>query len=197
MESAVILAGGKSTRIGRNKALLDFGGEPLIGRICRILREAFDHVFVSANDEDTYKFLGVPVIPDSFPGAGSLAGIHSGLLACASQHCFFAACDMPFINIDLVRHLHRVIDDHDVIIPVSNVGYEPLHAFYSRRCVTYIEDQIKQGELKIIDFFPLVNVREVPGEEIHLYDPEEISYWNINTTDKYELARRRLEEKNV
>jgi molybdopterin-guanine dinucleotide biosynthesis protein A len=194
METAVILAGGKSSRIGRNKALLDFGGEPLIGRIHRILKQGFQHVLISANDEDTYKFLGAPVIPDIFPGGGSLAGIHSGLLTCPSPHCFFVACDMPFINIELVRYLHRLIDTYAVVIPVSDQGYEPLHAFYSRQCLSHIQNQLEHGNLKIIDFFPLVKLREIKRDELRLYDPEELSYFNINTTDKYEHAKRRLEQ---
>jgi molybdopterin-guanine dinucleotide biosynthesis protein A len=194
METAVILAGGKSSRIGRNKALLDFGGEPLIGRIHRILNTAFRRVLISANDEDTYRFLDAPVIPDIFPGGGSLAGIHSGLLTCSSQHCFFVACDMPFINIELIRYLHSLIDGNDVVIPVSDQGYEPLHAFYSRQCLSYIQSQLEQGDLKIIDFFPLVKLREITRDELRLYDPEELSYFNINTADKYEHAKRRLEQ---
>jgi molybdopterin-guanine dinucleotide biosynthesis protein A len=194
MESAVILAGGRSTRIGRNKALLDFGGEPLIGRIYRILQEAFEQVYISANDKDTYTFLGAPIIQDVFPGGGSLAGIHSGLLSCPSQYCFFVACDMPFLSIDLVRYLYKIRNDHDVVIPVTSVGYEPLHAFYSRRCLSYVQKQLEKNNLKIIDFFPQVKVREVSGEELRIYDPNEISYFNINTADKYELACRRLRE---
>ncbi|RJP25884.1 MAG: molybdenum cofactor guanylyltransferase [Candidatus Abyssobacteria bacterium SURF_5] len=192
MESAVILAGGKSTRIGQNKALLDFGGESLIGRIYRILKSAFNDVFVSANDKDIYKFLGAPVIPDAFPGGGSLAGIHAGLLACASAHCFFVACDMPFINIELIRRLHGLIDGYDVIIPVSTVGYEPLHAFYSRQCLPHIQQQLEQRNLKVIDFFSQVRIREVKRTELQGCDPSELSYFNINTKDKYELALRRL-----
>lgn len=194
METAVILAGGKSSRIGRNKALLDFGGEPLIGRIHRILKQAFERVLISANDEDTYRFLGAPVIPDVFPGGGSLAGIHSGLLACSSPHCFFVACDMPFLNVDLIRYLHGLIAGYDVVIPISDQGYEPLHAFYSRQCLPHIQNQLEEGNLKIIDFFPLVKLREIKRDELRLYDPEGSSYFNINTADKYEHAKRRLEQ---
>ncbi len=194
METAVILAGGKSTRIGKNKALLDFGGEPLIGRIYRILKDAFQEVFISANDEETYRFLGAPVIPDVFSGGGSLAGIHAGLMKSTSSHCFFAACDMPFLNVRLIQYLYEVRDEHDIVIPVSGLGYEPLHAFYSRCCLPHIQQQLEAGNLRIIDLFSHLDVREVSRKELQVYDPDDLSYLNLNTLDKFELARKHLQE---
>ncbi|MBI4832753.1 MAG: molybdenum cofactor guanylyltransferase [Candidatus Lindowbacteria bacterium] len=198
MESAVILAGGKSTRMGRNKALLDFGGETLIGRLYGLLKKAFDEVLISANEPGIYDFLGAPITHDVFVEAGSLAGIHAGLLRSRAQSCFFVACDMPFVNIELVRFLYEFTSDYDVVIPQSRfdndsrTGLEPLHAFYSRRCVPHIEEQLRRGDPKIIDFFPYVRVREVTVEEMRPFDPEGLSYFNVNTQEKYELARARL-----
>ncbi len=192
MESAVILAGGKSTRMGQNKALLDFGGEPLIERVCGILREDFSEIAVSANDPLTYAFLGIPVIRDIFPDGGSLAGIHAGLSHSRATHCFFVACDMPFVSIELVRYLGQFTEDYDVVIPVSRSGLEPLHSFYSRNCIPYIEEQLNDGNLKIIDLFPHVKVREVFPDEMRAYDPEEFSYFNINTPEKYRQAKKKL-----
>jgi molybdopterin-guanine dinucleotide biosynthesis protein A len=198
MQSAVILAGGKSTRMGRNKALLDFGGEPLIGRLRGILKKAFDEVLISANESGIYQFLGVPVVPDVFIEAGSLAGIHAGLLRSQAQSCFFVACDMPFVNIELVRFLHGFTNDYDVVIPQSRLdndsrtGLEPLHAFYSRNCIPHVEEQLHCGDPKIIDFFPRVKVREVTVDEMRQLDPEGLSYFNINTQEKYELAKKAL-----
>ncbi|MBI5118539.1 molybdenum cofactor guanylyltransferase [Candidatus Poribacteria bacterium] len=201
MQSAVILAGGKSTRMGRNKALLDFGGETLIGRLHGILKKAFDEVLISANEPGIYRFLGVPVVPDVFIEAGSLAGIHAGLLRSQAQLCFFVACDMPFVNMELVRLLHRFTNDYDVVIPQSRfdndsrTGLEPLHAFYSRDCIPYIEEQLRRGDPRIIDFFPHVKVREVTVEEMRTLDPQGLSYFNINTQEKYELAKKTLATK--
>ena len=195
MESAVILAGGKSTRMGRNKALLDFEGETLIGRAYRILKQAFSEVLISANDAETYDFLGAPIIRDIFASGGSLAGIHAGLLNSRGERCFFLACDMPFVNVELVRYLDRFAGDYDLVIPLSRSGLEPLHSFYSRRCIPYIENQLEGGNLKIIDFFHLVRMREVSLDEMREYDPEELSYFNINTKEKYELAKTRLRER--
>jgi molybdopterin-guanine dinucleotide biosynthesis protein A len=194
MESAVILAGGKSVRMGRNKALLDFGGETLIERVYRILQDVFQEVLISANDAEAYAFVGAPIVHDVFDSASSLAGIHAGLLRCRAEHCFFAACDMPFLNADLVRYLGRFAGDFDVVIPVSQNGLEPLHSFYSRRCIPHIEEQLERGNPKIIDFFDRVRVREVSLDEVRKVDPEELSCFNINTPEKYESAKKRLEE---
>ncbi len=197
MESAVILAGGKSRRMGRDKALLDFGGEALIRRVYRILEKDFDNVLISANDVEAYEFLGVPIIQDIYEAGGCLAGIHAGLSHSGSESCFFAACDMPFINVDLVRYMSGFAEDHDIVVPLSRNGLEPLHAFYSRSCLPHIERQLAEGNLKVIDFFDRVRVWEITGEEMLEYDPHESSYFNINTQEKYELAlekRREMED---
>ena len=195
MESAVILAGGKSRRMGRNKALLDFGGETLIERLYGILKSAFEEVLISANDPETYEFLGAQVVQDVFGAGGSLAGIHAALLHSRGESCFFVACDMPFVNLDLVRYLNQFADGYEVVIPMSRNGLEPLHSFYSRRCVPHIEQQLGRGNLKIIDFFPHVSVREVTLDEMRECDPEEMSYFNINTQEKYEAAVARLRDR--
>jgi molybdopterin-guanine dinucleotide biosynthesis protein A len=197
MKSAVILAGGKSRRMGHNKALLDFGGEKLIQRVHRILKGAFDEVLISASNTETYEFLGSSVIPDIYDEGGSLAGIHASLLRSQSESCFFAACDMPFVSVELVRYLSRFADDYDLVIPMSRNGLEPLHAFYSRSCLPLIEEQLEAGNLKVIDFFDKINVREVAVDELIEYDPDELSHFNINTQEKYELAVAKLEEMEV
>lgn len=188
MESAVILAGGKSRRMGRNKALLEFGGETLIQRLYRTLEGAFDEVLISANDPDTYGFLDAPFVPDIYEAGGCLAGIHAGLLRARGESCFFAACDMPFVNIDLVRYLSRFSGEYDVVVPVSRSGLEPLHAFYSRSCLPHIERQLDEGNLKVIDFFDKIRAREVTVDEMSEYDPHELSYFNINTQADYDFA---------
>ena len=197
MKSAVILAGGKSSRMGRDKALLDFGGEKLIQRVHRILKAAFDEVLISASNTEIYEFLGAPVVPDIYDAGGSLAGIHAGLLSSQSESCFFAACDMPFLNVELIRYLSEFASEYDLVLPMSRNGLEPLHAFYSRNCLPQIERQLNEGNWKVIDFFDKVNIREVTVDEMLEHDPGELSHFNINTQEKYELAVAKLEEMEV
>jgi molybdopterin-guanine dinucleotide biosynthesis protein A len=194
MESAVILAGGKSRRMGRNKALMDFGGEVLIRRVYRMLKDEFDEVLISANDGGAYDFLGAPVIRDTFEAGGSLAGIHAGLSHSSSESIFVAACDMPFLNVDLVRFLGSFADDYDVVVPVNPKGFEPLHAFYSKNCLPHIERQMDEGNLKVLDFYDKVRTREIRPEEMREHDPDNLSPFNINTQEKFELALAKLEE---
>jgi len=197
MKSAVILAGGESRRMGHNKALLDFGGEKLIQRVHRILKSAFDEVLISARTPEAYEFLGAPIVLDVYEGGGSLAGIHAGLVRSTSQSCFFTACDMPFLNIELIRYLDGFASEYDLVIPMSRNGLEPLHAFYSKSCLPLIEEQLQEGNLKVIDFFDRISVREVTVEEMLEYDPHELSHFNINTREKYEFAVAKLEEMGV
>jgi molybdopterin-guanine dinucleotide biosynthesis protein A len=193
MESAVILAGGKSLRMGRNKALLELGGETLIRRLYSSLDTAFDEVLISANDPETYDFLDAAFVPDIYEAGGCLAGLHAGLLSARGESCFFAACDMPFVNIDLVRYLGSFSAEYDLVVPVSRSGLEPLHAFYSRSCLPHIERQLDEGNLKIIDFFDKVRVREVTVDEMSEYDPHELSHFNINTQADYDFALKSAE----
>ncbi len=193
MESAVILAGGKSRRMGRNKALLEFDGETLIQRLYHTLETAFDEVLISANDPETYDFLDATFVPDIYEAGGCLAGLHAGLLSARGESCFFAACDMPFLNVELVRYLGSFSAEYDLVVPVSRSGLEPLHAFYSRNCLPHIERQLDEGNLKVIEFFDKVRAREITVDEMNEYDPHELSYFNINTQAEYDSAIKSAE----
>ena len=193
MESAVILAGGKSRRMGRDKALLEFDGETLIQRLYHILDAVFDEVLISANDPEMYDFLDAPFVPDIYEGGGCLAGLHAGLLSARGESCFFAACDMPFLNVELVRYLDKFSGEYDLVVPVSRSGLEPLHAFYSKQnCLPHIERQLDEGNLKVIEFFDKINTREITVDEMNKYDPRELSYFNINTETDYKNALKQI-----
>ena len=131
--TAVILAGGKSSRMKSNKALLPFSGELFIERIHRQLTALFSEVILVTNTPEFYRFLPCRMVPDEFPGLGSLAGIHAGLKHSKTEHIFVVACDMPYLNSELMRQMISKAQESDVVIPESDGGYEPLHAVYSKK----------------------------------------------------------------
>jgi len=132
---------------------------------------------------------GVRWLEDIYPGKGSLGGIYTGLYHAASFHSLVVACDMPFLNPGLLRHLVALAPGYDVVIPVVAGQHEPLHAVYSKNCLGPIRALLEQDNLKIIDFFPQVRVRRVAEAEIERLDPQHLSFFNINTQADLDWAR--------
>ena len=143
--TAVILAGGMSRRLGRNKALEPFQGETLIRRVIRRMSQVASNIVVVANDHERVAELdlpdGVTPVIDEYPGKGSLGGIYTGLRAAPTEWAIFCACDMPFPSPGLYRALLSNRDSHDAVVPVVDGRPEPIHAAYSRACLEPIRAQ--------------------------------------------------------
>lgn len=189
--TGVALAGGRSTRMGTNKALLEVGGVRLIDGAVAALRAIFAEVLVVANDPEPYAGLGLPILPDLVPGKGPLGGLYTGVSAAAHPHAFCLACDMPFANPALMRYLAGLAPGHDVVVPRTAEGLQPLHAVYAKGCLPAMHRQIEADRLKIDRLFDLVRVRYVEEAEIRPFDPELHSFWNLNTREDLALARAR------
>jgi molybdopterin-guanine dinucleotide biosynthesis protein A len=190
--SVVVLAGGKSRRLGTDKALLRLDGEWLLERILSKLAVLTDDLLVVANEEEKLAALHVPVIPDARPGGGSLIGILSGLQAMRYPRGLFVGCDMPFLNLELLRYMILLSTGFDVVIPRIGEELEPLHAVYSKACVLPIGQSLDRGALRVIQFFGDVRVRYIDQQEIDTFDPQHRSFFNINTPDDLEVAARLL-----
>ena len=196
--SVAVLAGGQSRRMGRDKALVEFGGRPLLDRVLERLRGIGDEVFVVASDRPAYAGFGVPVVPDRLPGGGALCGIHAAIATARNPHCLVVACDMPFLSPALLSYMAALPRDYDVLIPVLAAGHrgqggaetlEALHAIYGKNCLPAIERRIAAGRLKVIEFFSDVRVRRIHEAAVRGYDPDLLSFVNANTPA--EMARAR------
>jgi len=183
--TAIILAGGKSERMRhRDKAFLKIGKIPVIKRQLRLLKKYFKKIIIVTDSLDKYKGLkGVKVIPDIVPHQGPLGGIFSGLLASRDNYNFVVACDMPFINLGVIKYMHRNSAGYDVVVPRINDRYEPLFCIYSKNCLRFIKPLLDKKIFKISRFFPRVRVREISAEEISGLAPLEKIFMNINTPD--------------
>lgn len=186
--TGIILAGGKSSRMGRNKALLDFGGRSIIEHTADLFKSIFPEAILVTNTPEEYANLGIKTVTDIFPGKGSLGGIYTGLFHSSHDYSFIASCDMPFLRRELIEFLISLKDGYDVVVPRLKDGHEPLHAVYSRRCLKPIESMIDKGDLRIIGFYSEVSVREVSEEELAPFNPEPSSFMNINTPEDYKEA---------
>lgn len=188
--SAIVLAGGKSRRLSMDKALLELNGEWLLERILNTLATLSDDVLVVANEKEEFTRLTARIVPDAYPGMGPLGGIYSGLRAIRYGHGLVVACDMPLLNLHLLRYMIQLSKHFEVVIPRIGDKTEPLHAVYSKACVRPIEDLLRRAELRIIGFLSQVRVRYVEQDEINAFDPEHLSFFNINTQDELELAQQ-------
>lgn len=190
--TGIILAGGKSSRMGRNKALLDFGGRRIIEHTVDLFKSIFPEVIIVTNSPEEYANLGIKTVTDIFPGKGSLGGIYTGLIHSSHDYSFIASCDMPFLRRELIEFLVGLKEGHDVVVPRLKDGYEPLHAVYSKNCINQIEKMIDKGDLRIIGFYPEAEVRDVSEEELAPYLSVPSPFVNINTPEEYEEAVKRL-----
>jgi molybdopterin-guanine dinucleotide biosynthesis protein A len=184
--NAVILVGGKSSRMGTNKAFLELKGKTFIELQIELLREMFDEISISANTPSEYEYLNLPIFKDIYPGKGPLGGIYTSLINSSSLHTFMLACDMPFVGPELIKHLKDLTKEYDVVIPKSENGLEPLHAFYSKNCIEPIKRELDENNLRIRSFFPQVNVKIVELDSLASSDHFKNSIKNLNTMADYE-----------
>lgn len=192
--TGIVLAGGQSSRMGSSKALLSLEGKPVIQWVIDALSAVCQEVIIAANDKETYRSFGCRVVEDLFPGGGPLAGIHAGLSTSASRYNFFAACDMPLLQREIVRYMFSQAEGHDAVIPVSGPHVEPLHAIYSKSCLTAVEELLTAKRKKVTAFLPQVKVNYLQEEVLNRHGRAFYSFFNINTPQDWLTARRYLRD---
>jgi len=187
--TGVILAGGRSSRMGSNKAFLPYRGGLFIEAIHRQMSAIFPEMLLITNTPEQYDFLPCRKAGDIFPDMGALAGLHSGLYHSTTEHIFAVACDMPYLDDRLIRYLAGHRHHGDVVIPEGEVGLEPLHAVYAKGCLPHMEASLRANRRRIVSFFDKVDIVTVPRSITAAFDPELRSFSNINTPDDYYALR--------
>ena len=188
--SVAVLAGGQSRRMGRDKAFLPVGGRPVVERVVERLALLSDDMLLIANTHAPYRHLSARLVGDAYPGQGSLGGIYTALHAACHDHCLVVACDMPFLNADLLRYLIGLSPGYDVVIPRVEEFPETLHAVYGKRCLEPIQRRLLDGQLKIVGFFDEVRVRYVERDDVARFDPAFRSFMNMNTPADWERVQQ-------
>jgi molybdopterin-guanine dinucleotide biosynthesis protein A len=190
--TGIVLAGGKSRRLGRDKAVEPVGGEPLVRRVIGRLSQVTDETVVVVADAERGGELPLDgstrVAVDLYPGGGSLGGIFTGLSAASGDWGVVVACDMPFLSIGLLGRLLSAREGYDAVVPVVDGRPEPTHAAYSVRCLPYIEPRLQANDLKIAGFFDEVRVDFLSESEFEREDPQRLSFFNVNTQDDLDRA---------
>ena len=194
--SCIVLAGGRGLRLGSNKALEVLGGKTLIRRAVENLRSLRSEIIVvtgsRADDLGLRRTKHLRFVPDDYPGRGPLAGIYSGLKASNTPLNIVVACDMPFLNLRLLRYMVGQADGAGAVVPRIGSLIEPLHAVYARNCLGAIESLFARGAFAVSQLLEAVSVRYVEEAEIDRFDPGHLSFFNINTAGDLAKARELL-----
>ena len=191
---SIVLAGGKSLRLGHDKVLERVGKKSLLEQVVSRVDSLSREIIIVTAKERTFGPLSdhpkIKIVSDIFPGQGSLGGIYTGLKKSSSFLNLVVAADMPFLNESLLRYMIEVSDGYDFTLPNVDGLYEPLHAVYSKNCIAPIETILGQGKKVIIELFNYVKVKFIGAEEIDRCDSKRLSYFNINNKEDLELARK-------
>ncbi|MFH1021734.1 MAG: molybdenum cofactor guanylyltransferase [Pseudomonadota bacterium] len=185
--AGVVLAGGKSSRFGSNKALALHQGDTLIQTITRRLAGLFPETLLITNTPEDYAFLGWPMAADHYHNCGPLAGIHAALRTISQPRAFICGCDMPLVSPELIRFLCELPGEHEVVLPWLDEGPEPLYAVYNKNILPVIEENLARNQCKIGILYEKLRIRKVPAEEILQILPDFTTFHNIN--HQHDLAR--------
>jgi molybdopterin-guanine dinucleotide biosynthesis protein A len=194
MLTVVIQAGGRSSRMGQDKALMPFLGRPLIARLVDRLAGLGEELLVITNRPEEYAFLGLPLYGDLLPGSGPLGGLYTALEAAQQPIVAVLACDMPFLSPALIAAQRDLLEREgvDAVIPSSAEGLEPLHGVYRRAtCLPSVKAALDAGERKVIAWYTAANVRVMSAGEVSAHDPEYLSFVNVNSPEEFRQAEER------
>lgn len=189
--SGIVLAGGHSSRMGRNKAMLQYNAETIIERTVRELQKEVSDIIIAVNDTLKYHISGAVNIPDVYPDSGPLGGIHAGLLQAKYRHAFVISCDMPLFSAWLAGYLLDRSPGYDVVVPKVNGRWEPLCAVYSKDCLEAIEKHIQRREKKVTRIYPELRVLEIDQQELMKLGKTQDLFYNMNTPEDYRSLLQR------
>ena len=190
--SAIILAGGKSSRMGIDKALIPFKDRTLIESIADLLTPIFDEVLVVTNDPLRYQFLKfdkLSLVKDIFPRKGPLGGIHAGLTYMNNEYGFVTACDMPFIEGEVIIKMLKLVIGYDGLVPKKGEYFQPLFAVYSKRCIEAIEKSLNNNNNRITAFYQDVDLRYLNWDELLKGCGSGSLFFNLNTPEDLEILK--------
>lgn len=188
--NGIVLAGGLSSRMGRDKASLPWGESDLLHAVLECLAPVCKRLIVVSNTERKISLPGVEVVADHYKLCGPLGGMQAGLTASEAEYNFFAACDMPYLNTEAVAYIAKAAIGYDAAVPYIDGHYNPLHGVYRQTCLPYIDHLLAENNYRILNFYNQVNLLRITGEELQKFDPDLKTLSNVNTPEEYEGLKR-------
>lgn len=189
--TGILLAGGKSRRMGEDKRFVEIGRRSLLERSLDILRSVFQDVVIVIAQDSPDLSSAVPVVRDLVADCGSLGGLYTGLTHARTSRVFVVACDMPFFSQETVRYFLHLRSEADIVMARLHNGWHPMHALYGRRCLPVMESMMTAKDLRIhrLVEHPTLRSHTVTAEDLKTVDPEGRAFLNINTPADLESAR--------
>jgi molybdopterin-guanine dinucleotide biosynthesis protein A len=189
--TGIVLAGGASLRMGQDKAALELGGRPLLERVAEPVSRLCEEVIIAAAGRQRRELPGLAAtwVADPPGSAGPLAGLAAGLAVASHPTAIVVACDMPFLNEGLLAHLLDSVDGCDAAVPLVGGAPQPLHAAYSRGCLPTVESLLRPGARSMRDLLACLRVKYLAEDRCREFDPEGLSWFNMNTADDLRVAR--------
>jgi len=189
--AGIILGGGRGSRIGQDKCLMRLDGKPIFEIVFGKLKPLVNEIILVTNAPQHFaEGSEFRIVTDEIPHQGPLGGILAGLSFSSHKYNLVVACDMPFLNTGLIKFLFSEISDADAVVPCSDEGIEPLHAIYSKDCLPAIRSKLESGRKRVVSFFDEVKIKYVDKEKVKEFDPDYRSFFNINTRDDWESAKK-------
>lgn len=196
--TVAISAGGKSSRMGTDKAFVEVANKPLIEHILeRVANLGQQETLLITHRPAAYAHLGLPMYSDVMPNKGPLGGIYTALCNSQTDYTLVLACDMPFVNPSLLHHMreHCQADPTlQVVVPRVNDYPEGLHAIYHQHCKEPIRARLEADKLKVISFYAEMKVRYIEEVEWRQFDPQGLTFFDLDTPEELDVARRMLGE---
>ncbi len=190
--TGIVLAGGRSSRMGRDKSVLPWHNSDLVQTVIRKVGQVCEDIVLVSNQPRNVP-PGVRVVGDIIPDMGPLGGIHAGLTHAKSPFAFVTACDMPYIVPEAISFLlQQAGEEWDVVIPSNGDQFEPMFAVYRQTCIPAIETLLKENRRQIIGFFPLIRLKKIDVSRLRQFDKELTMFTNINTAEEYARALQGL-----
>jgi molybdopterin-guanine dinucleotide biosynthesis protein A len=194
--AAIVLAGGKSTRLGRDKATAPLLGVPLLQHVLNRLSGLTDEYMIVTRPDQKLDGIATGasrVVEDLFPDSGPLGGLYTGLSSIESPIAIAIACDMPLLHPPLLCELLHLLPEHDAVVPLSEGQPQPLCAAYAKSCLAPILRQLETGNLKLTDVLARLDIRYVDPDEWRLLDPDGLSFQNVNRDEDLRRVAKLLE----
>jgi molybdopterin-guanine dinucleotide biosynthesis protein A len=192
--SGILLAGGKSRRMGEDKRHLVVGEHTLLERGLAVLQSIFQEVLVVIAQDSAPLNVNARVVRDLIPDCGSLGGLYTGLMQATTPYSFVVACDMPFLNQAVIAQFTNRRAMADIVMAKLGAQLHPMHALYGKQCLSVVEQMIRARQLKIQEIVSQSSLRVQYVTEAHLatIDPAGQSFYNVNTVTELEAARSLL-----
>jgi len=181
--TGILLAGGKSSRMGKDKALIRYGDETFLSNSIKKLNNLFDEVLVVVDNVEKYYFENARFIKDIYPGKGPMGGIHAALKAAENDWIFVIPCDMPLWEPVLVDEILTHRFNYDIVVPLIKNHLEPLFALYKKTCIPVMEECLNKGLIKVTELYPLVNTNYLNLYKICEREELSKSFFNVNTPE--------------